>query len=302
MTTMAELRNALAREEPSAPPDLDAIMRGGSRIRRRRQVGVGAACLTVAVAAVGGFRSVVTDDLTGRNDGPAVSTGTGPDLHERAKAGERIDARVQQLLDPVAPIDATSVSGFSWKNDDADDGKDEPLEQGDLPYVLHWQLDYDVTSAPGESVWVLAQRFEGELDDPGNMGLCGGRGLGSRTPICRTERLRDGSYLLSIEGDISYNGTWERRVVHHRVDRLYVLVSDTVPVDESTGDRPPSPTPSTSCARWPPTRTSPSRSRSPSRTDAFPPQRISRATEEEIDRGDLADVVVPDLHGEVVLA
>jgi len=239
MTTMTDLRNALAREETYAPPDLDAIMRGGSRIRRRRQVGVGAACLTVAVAAVGGFVTLVDDDLTGRNDGPAVSTDTDADLEDRAKAGERIDARVQQLLDPVAPIDATSVSGFSWKNDDADDGTDEPLEPGDLPYVLHWQLDYEVTSAPREWVWVTAQRFEGEVSDPGDMGLCEGHGPDSPTPICRTERLRDGSYLLSIEGNISYNGTWERRVVHHRVDRLYVLVSDTVPVDKSTGDRPP---------------------------------------------------------------
>jgi hypothetical protein len=129
----------------------------------------------------------------------------------------------------VAPVVATSVSGFSWKNDDADDGTVEPLEPSDLPYVLHWQLEYDVTSPPRESVWILAEWREGKVTDPGNMGLCT-----SLTPICRHETLRDGSYLLSIEGDVNGNGTWERRVVHTRLDGLWVLVADSVPAEGST--------------------------------------------------------------------
>lgn len=232
MSTIEQLRDALADEQQPATPDLDAIMRGGSRIRRRRQFGVGAACVTLAVAALGVSVTLVNEDLIGGDGGTIVLAGT--DLEDRAKAGERIDARVQRLLDPVAPIDATSVTGFSWKNDDADDGTLEPLEQGDLPYVLHWQLDYDVTSSPGESVWLVSEWSEGKVSDPGNRGLC----MGSLTPICRHETLPDGSYLLTIEGDVNGNGTWERRVVHSRLDGLEVLVADSVPMDWVAGGEP----------------------------------------------------------------
>lgn len=229
MSTIEQLRDALAHEQQSDPPNLDAIMRGGSRIRRRRQFGVGAACLTLGVATVGVSVTLVNEDLIGGDAGTIVLAGA--DLEDRARAGERLDARVQQLLDPVAPVVATSVSGFSWKNDDADDGTVEPLEPSDLPYVLHWQLEYDVTSAPGESVWVLAEWHEWKVTDPGNMGLCMGKGPDSPTPICGHETLRDGSYLLSIEGDVNGNGTWERRVVHTRLDGSWVLVADSVPAE-----------------------------------------------------------------------
>ncbi len=125
MSTIEQLRDALAYEQHPSAPDLDAIMRGGSRIHRRRQVGVSAACVTLAtVAAAGVSVPLLTEDFIGGDGGTVVLASA--DREDRAQAGQRLDARVQRLLDPVAPIDATSVSGFSWKNDDADDGTDEP--------------------------------------------------------------------------------------------------------------------------------------------------------------------------------
>ncbi len=230
--TLDDLSDVLA-EEPAGlrAPDLDAVLRDGHALRRRRTtargLGATAAALVLVAGAVGATR--LLDGPGAGTDGVvAVSPDAVADQVAAARAAqERVDARVGQLIGPGAP----EVGAWSATRPDGDVGS-RALPRNDREWAtLVWLRYTGEVGTEGYRAFVLTDNgpdtaAEAAAAEPG---VASDRFCTNVYARCETSRVAGG--VVAVERGRTDDGRVGVRAsfTPDDVTRSWVLVEVTSP-------------------------------------------------------------------------